>query len=92
MPNLLTHHCHIRDSTQLTGLGANLLSERSAELWLEYMNDSLLEMENEINDIISNKLMDYFRFTAYFLVVSVEEMKRSEVRRTYDNDTKNLIS
>ena len=56
------------------------------------MNDSLLEMENEINDIISNKLMDYFRFTAYFLVVSVEEMKRSEVRRTYDNDTKNLIS
>ena len=89
---MLTHHCHIRDSTQLTGLGAKLLSERSAELWLEYMNDSLLEMENEINDIISNKLMDYFRFTAYFLVVSVEEMKRSEVRRTYDNDTKNLIS
>ena len=56
------------------------------------MNDALLEMENEINDTISTKLMDYFRFTAYFLVVSVEEMKRSEVRRTYDNDVKNLIS
>jgi hypothetical protein len=92
LPNLLPAHCHIRDSSQTLGRGAGLLSERAAEKWLEHMSESLLEMEMEINDVISEKLMDFFRFQAYFLVVSVEQMKNCEARRSYDNDDKNLIS
>lgn len=92
LPNLLPAHCKIKDTGQLTGRGAGLLTERAAEKWLEHMNESLMEMEKEINDEIAEKLMDFFRFQAYFLVVSIEQMKRCEARRTYDNDDKNLIS
>ena len=91
-PNLIMHHCQIRDTTQVSGCGAGLLTERAAEKWLEYMNDSLIEMDSDIEDTIAEKLMDFFRFTAFFLVVSVEQMKKCEARRTYDNDEKNLIS
>jgi len=92
LPNLLPSHCHIRDVGQLAGRGAGLLTERAAEKWLEHMSESLLELEAEINDEIAEKMMDFFRFQAYFLVVSVEQMKKCEARRSYDNDDKNLIS
>ena len=92
LPNLLTSHCGIRDHTQQLGVGAGLLSERAAEKWLEYMSEALSELEEDIGDEIAEMLMDFFRFTAYFLVVSVEQMKKCEARRSYDNDDKNLIS
>mgnify|MGYP003387464487 CR=1 FL=1 len=56
------------------------------------MQESLQDMEAEITDQIADKLMDFFRFQAYYLVVGCEQMKLCEARRSYDNDEKNLIS
>ena len=56
LPNLLCQHCRLG------------LTERAAEKWCEYMGDTLDEMDQDIADKYSDKLRDWFRFTAFFLV------------------------
>mmetsp|Transcript_22279 Transcript_22279/g.32005 ORF Transcript_22279/g.32005 Transcript_22279/m.32005 type:complete len:178 (+) Transcript_22279:25-558(+) len=46
------------------------ISEDSAERWLGYMNESLNEMEDDIDEKYRRELSDFLRYTAYFLVVA----------------------
>lgn len=72
LPNLICHHCRLG------------LTERAAEKWCEYMGDTLDEMDQDIPDRYSDKLRDFFRFTAFFLVIAGEKMHSMKSKRTYD--------
>jgi truncated hemoglobin YjbI len=50
------------------------ITPRTAEKWLEYMESTLEEMVTEIDEPTRDVLMNYFRFTAYFMVASQEAM------------------
>ena len=62
-PNLIMRHAHLE------------ITSRTAERWLEHMEESLGELEN--NDAIINHkqkqiLMNHFRYQAYYLVAAQE--------------------
>jgi truncated hemoglobin YjbI len=62
-PNLIKRHAHVE------------ITSRTAERWLDYMEESLGELEN--NDAIINHkqktiLMNHFRYQAYYLVAAHE--------------------
>lgn len=72
LPNLLTHHCHLR------------ISEKAADKWCELMSEALEENEADIPDTSADLLNDFFRFTAFFLVVADDKMRGMKCKRTYD--------
>ena len=63
-----------RNPSLVTKHAAFEMSPRTAERWLEYMDDTLIEVENN-KDITSTQrdiMMAYFRWQAYILVASQE--------------------
>lgn len=72
LPNLLRHHCGLK------------ITETAADKWCELMTEALEENEADISDSIADVLKDFFRFTAFFLVVAGEKMAGMKCKRTYD--------
>ena len=62
-PNLIARHAHLE------------MTSRTAERWLDHMDEALEELENKEN-IINHKqktiIMNHFRYQAYILVASQE--------------------
>ncbi len=70
-PSLIRRHVHFDVNTS------------SAEKWLDCMEGSLEEMD-AIRDETKEKMMNYFRFTAYFLVAAQEGQALMSEMADYD--------
>jgi truncated hemoglobin YjbI len=70
--NLHAHHCMLK------------LPEKAAERWMEYMKETLDEMESDINDATADKLKDFFRFTAFLMVIGGQKAAEMKCKRSYD--------
>lgn len=55
------------------------MSEAGAERWLTHMNESLNEMEDDIEEKYRIELSDFLRYTAYFLLIAHETQKTMEL-------------
>lgn len=77
-PNLIGRHCNFE------------LTPRTAEKWLDLMQEAMEEMEEDINEKTRDRLMDYFRYTAYFLVASQDGACLMSQMGTFDHVKESL--
>ena len=52
------------------------ISPRAAERWLEYMEQSMEELSDDISDRQRDMMMDHLRYTAFFLVAAQQSKMR----------------
>jgi len=67
LPNIHLKHEHIR------------IDRRAAQRWLKHMQDTLEELEESIGTDYSNVLLNYFKYFAYYLVISQEISSEDDV-------------
>lgn len=68
------------------------MTSRTAEKWLSLMEETLYEFdEDDIPERNRDKLMDYFRYTAYFLVAAQEGQCIMSRMATFDHVKEDVI-
>lgn len=72
LPSLICRHANVK------------FTEAAVERWLEHMSDALDDMDREISEKETEMLTNFFRHTAYMILLSQEQMAAAEKLMTDD--------